>query len=68
MCFNPVSFFQFCTQLSVVLFRIMPDARFIKQKQENNGLKAIRSTEAAARLILKCDNTVLVGISTLLHF
>ena len=62
------SFFQFCTQLSVVLFRIMPDAGFIKQKQENNGLKAIRSTEAAVRLILKCDNTILGGISTLPHF
>lgn len=46
----------------------MPDAGFIKEKQENNGLKAIRSTEAAVRLILKCDNTVLVGISTLLYF
>lgn len=46
----------------------MPDAGFIQQKQENNGLKAIRGTEAAVRLILKCDNTVLVGISTLLHF
>lgn len=46
----------------------MPDAGFIKQKQENNGLKAIRRAEAAVRLILKCDNTVLVGISTLLHF
>lgn len=46
----------------------MPDAGFIKQKQENNGLKAIRSTKAAERLILKCDNTVLVGISTRLHF
>jgi len=47
---------------------MMPDAGFINQTHENNGLKAIRSTEAALRLILKCDNTVLVGIATLLHF
>lgn len=46
----------------------MPDAGFIKQKQKNNALKPIRSTEAAVRPILKCDNTALVGISTQLHF
>ena len=68
LCSNPILFKKSCTQLSVVLFKIMPDAGFIKQKQGNNGLKVIRSTEAAARLILKRDNTVLVGISTLLHF
>lgn len=47
---------------------MVPDAGFINQTHENNGLKAIRSTEAAPRLILKCDNTVLVGIALLLHF
>lgn len=46
----------------------MPAAGFIKQRQENNGVEVIRSSEAAARLILKCDNTGLVGISTLFHF
>jgi len=47
---------------------MMPDAGFINRTHENNGLKAIRSTEAALRLILKCDNTVLRGIAALLHF
>lgn len=48
-----------------MLLRTAPDAGFITKRQENNAREAIRSREAAARLILKCDSAVLVGISNM---